>query len=113
MKSEVDKDGNKTMVYLYEDQKQRIKKIIIVYDKNDNKLSYARYKKSGKIKSKELNTFDVNNNKTSLSFYGPNQVKPLVMYKFEYDSNNNMVKENILNRNMAVKSSYILENQTF
>ena len=112
-KTEVDENGNKTIVYLYEDQKQRIKKVVIVYDKNDNKLSYTRYKNSGKIRSKDLSTFDLNNNKTSHYFYGRNQIKPLVMYQFEYDSNNNRVKENLLKRNMTVKSSYILEFQTF
>ena len=112
-KSDVDEQGNRTEVYLYNDKKQKIRKVVIVYDKNDNKLSSTRYKKSGKQYNSQVFTYDESNNQLTYNYYRCNDKKAVVMLRYQYDTNSNRIKREELKRNLSVRSSYTSEYKTF
>ena len=112
-KTDTDENGNRSEVYLYNNKKQKIQKVVLVFDKNDNKLSSTRYTKSGKQFNKQVFTYDESGNQLSYNYYRHNDKKGVIMTRYQYDTNGNRIKREVLKRDLSVKNTYTSEFNTF
>lgn len=110
-KSEFDSNGLRKEVYLYTDEKQKTRKLIMIYDKSDQLVGSERYNKNDEIISKEINEYDENGNRTMYKYFSKNRLRSHVIY--EYNSSNLVVKQTFYNKNQEVRLAYSQEYSVF
>ena len=111
-KTEIDENGNRKEVYQYTDEKLKIRKMVLTYDKDEHLLERVRYDKNDREVFRNTHVYNEKGDMISTAYFRKGKKKPMTNYVFEYNDNHLMVKETCLKKDMSPKWSYVRQYKT-